>query len=86
MKHQKNTRTNPERELAPGRSGWSVKEYFPGQTGFGGPTSFHCLPDEMRPRHIRVGNRIVIIEASREYLERLAELSKKRPIEFRRAA
>lgn len=79
-------RTTRERVLAPGRAGWSIPEYFPGLCGFGGRTSFYALPEEARPRHIRVGKRIVIVEAPSAYLDRLVKLEKTRPIEFRRAA
>lgn len=81
-----NKRTKRERPLSPSRAGWSIPEYFPGVTGFGGRVTFYVLPEEAKPRYIRIGCKITIIEPGPEYLHRLAQLSAKTPIQFRRAA
>jgi hypothetical protein len=86
QRRAKRQRTKRERQLAPGRAGWSIPEYFPNVVGFGGRTSFYALPDDAKPRHIRVGRTVVIIEPPADYLRRLEEISVRQPIEFRRAA
>jgi hypothetical protein len=80
----KRTRTKRERPLAPGRAGWSIEEYFPGQVGFGGRTTFHALTPELKPRHIQIGRRNVITEPASEYLKRLEQVGQ--PIRLVRAA
>jgi hypothetical protein len=80
------TRKQTVRKESPASFGWPVREYFPHKIGFGGPTTFHALPEEAKPKHIYIGNKIIIIEEAREYAARLASLSEKHPIQLRRAA
>lgn len=83
--YEKHTRTKTERKIGPDRSGWSIAEYFPHAVGFGGRTTFYALPEEEKPRHIKVGRILVITEPPREYIKRLEQIAAKRPIELRAA-
>lgn len=83
-KAKRRTRTRRERPLAPGRAGWSISEYFPGQVGFGGRTTFHALPEPLRPRYIKIGRLNVITEPPAEYLKRLEQVEQ--PIQLQQAA
>jgi hypothetical protein len=63
-----------------GRAGWQIAEYFPGLTGFGSTATWYVLPDWARPRHFRIGGRVVIIERPTDYMQRLEHASRERAI------
>ena len=51
-------------------AGWSIPA-FCASCNFS-RASFYNLPDELRPRSVKLGKRHIIIEAPSEYLARLA--------------
>lgn len=75
----------PRQLTAPQAAGWRIGEYFPHLVGFGGESTYHALPDEARPHHIRVGRSVIITETPAAYLARLAKISARRPIQLKPA-
>ena len=58
--------------VRPSQVGFRIKQFVKA-CGFG-RTKYHSLPDHQKPKSVRIGRTVVIIESPQEYLRRLAEI------------
>jgi hypothetical protein len=53
------------------RAGWDISSWC-GACGFS-RAKYYTLPDDMRPRSLKIGKRHIVIEPPADFLARLAE-------------